>query len=323
MQRQLLITAFAALVALAVVLTATAAPQGVGANTPSAETRGEITQDTAETESEGTDGADNTDVTDETDGESTGEQTDGEYFGKIPDFDGAEIAEVFFNGREMELPYAASVGQTVYMSVEAFRVLTGGEDIVANVGESYIKTGDRAIPCSLSTLDVTVRDFETPCAPVEALAKAAGLDVAVGRDGSVCFWGEATYPEASEVYSADDLYWLSRIIAGEARGEPFLGQLAVGNVVLNRMSRDYFPDDVYGVVFDRRGGIQFTPAYCDNFDVPPPESCILAARLCLEGFSIDSDILYFFNSSIAAGSWIVNNCVFTLSIGAHDFYRDA
>ena len=50
-------------------------------------------------------------------------------------------------------------------------------------------------------------------------------------------------------YNKDDLYWLSRIISAEARGESLEGQIAVGNVVLNRVRSTSYPNTVYGVVF--------------------------------------------------------------------------
>ena len=50
--------------------------------------------------------------------------------------------------------------------------------------------------------------------------------------------------------SSNDVYVLSKIISGEARGEPFVGQVAVGACVINRVKNPNFPNTVYGVVFE-------------------------------------------------------------------------
>ncbi|MBQ2468213.1 MAG: cell wall hydrolase, partial [Clostridia bacterium] len=113
---------------------------------------------------------------------------------------------------------------------------------------------------------------------------------------------------------------LSRIISAEAEGEPLEGKLAVGTVILNRVASPDYPDTIYGVIFDRQNGVQFTPAgsgtvYCD----PGPDS-VRAAKMCLEGYRTSGDILFFMNESIAESFWIKNNRAFAFSIGKHDFY---
>ena len=61
-------------------------------------------------------------------------------------------------------------------------------------------------------------------------------------------------------YSEDDLYWLSRIIEAESKGEPMEGKIAVGNVIINRRESPDFPDSIYEVIFEKTSGkYQFTP----------------------------------------------------------------
>ena len=165
-----------------------------------------------------------------------------------------------------------------------------------------------------------MRDYGVLCAPIEALMSAAGLRSTEIVGDEICIWGVPTFPEADDVDSYEDLYWLARIISAEARGEPFIGQLAVGTVVINRTRSDYYPDTIYKVIFDKVGGTQFTPASTGSVYREPTESSIIAAKLCLEGFSLDPNILFFFNSSIAAGSWITANREYTMTVGRHDFY---
>ena len=121
-------------------------------------------------------------------------------------------------------------------------------------------------------------------------------------------------------YDSDDLYWLSRIISAEAAGESLLGQIAVGNVVLNRVESRQYPNTVYGVIFDRVGGTQFSPVSMGTIYKAPTESSIIAAKICLEGYSISDRILFFMNPRIATNNWISKNRPYAFSIGNHDFY---
>ena len=122
-------------------------------------------------------------------------------------------------------------------------------------------------------------------------------------------------------YNKDDLYWLSRIISAESRGEPIEGQIAVGNVVLNRVRSRSYPNTIYGVIFDRKHGTQFSPVSFGTIYNPPAASSILAAKMCLEGYTLSEDILFFMNPRIATNSWISKNRPYAFTIGNHDFYR--
>ena len=121
-------------------------------------------------------------------------------------------------------------------------------------------------------------------------------------------------------YSEDDLYWLSRIIHAEASGEPLEGKIAVGNVVLNRLADEHFPNTIYDVIFDFENGIQFTPAYTGSIYCNPSEESVLAAKLALDGADTAGDSLYFSADYIAAVSWAGQNRPFAEQIGNHCFY---
>jgi len=119
----------------------------------------------------------------------------------------------------------------------------------------------------------------------------------------------------------DSVYWLSRIIEAESGAELYRGKLAVGNVILNRVHHADFPNTIYGVIFDRKNGVQFTPvANGTIYNNPSPDS-IQAAKDCLAGTRVVGDCLYFFNPRTATkASWIIQNCRYYSSIGDHDFY---
>lgn len=122
-------------------------------------------------------------------------------------------------------------------------------------------------------------------------------------------------------YNEDDVYWLSRIISAESRGEPLEGQIAVGNVVLNRVRSSAYPNTIYGVIFDRKHGTQFSPVSFGTIYNPPAASSVIAAKICLEGYTLSKDILFFMNPRLATSSWISKNRPYAFTIGSHDFYR--
>ena len=130
-----------------------------------------------------------------------------------------------------------------------------------------------------------------------------------------------TYAWGSRFYDQTDLYWLSRIISAEAKGEPFAGKIAVGNVVINRMRSKSYPDSIYGVIFDRKHGTQFSPvSYGTIYNTPTAES-VLAAKICLEGYTLSDEILFFVNPRYATSSWISKSRPFVFRIGGHWFYK--
>lgn len=122
-------------------------------------------------------------------------------------------------------------------------------------------------------------------------------------------------------YDEDDLYWLSRIISAESRGEPFEGQIAVGNVVLNRVRSKSYPNTIYGVIFDRKHGTQFSPVSFGTIYNKPSASSVIAAKICLEGYSLSERALFFMNPRAATNNWISKNRPYAFTIGNHDFYN--
>lgn len=126
--------------------------------------------------------------------------------------------------------------------------------------------------------------------------------------------------DGGEFYDEEDLYWLARIINAEARNQSMEGKIGVGNVVLNRVENDRFPDSVYDVIFDTTYGVQFSPVTTGSIYNAPNEEALVAAKLCLEGYELVGDSLYFVNPSIGDTNWFMNNCAFVTSTGDHDFY---
>ena len=159
--------------------------------------------------------------------------------------------------------------------------------------------------------------------PIRTLAKAYGVSVEWHEGSrSVSIRGSASFlTHADRYYNPDELYWLSRIVHAESRGESLLGQIAVGNVVLNRKRSGAYPNTVYGVIFDRKYGVQFSPVLDGSIYLTPSYTSTLAAKIALEGYSVSPDVLFFLAPRTATSDWIVKNRTYLFTIGGHDFYR--
>ena len=123
-----------------------------------------------------------------------------------------------------------------------------------------------------------------------------------------------------QFYRSDEVLWLARIIHAEAQGEPIKGKIAVGNVILNRVRSSQFPNTIYSVIFDKKYGVQFTPTSNGTIYAAPTEESIIAAKICLEGYTVSEGILYFVNPVKAPNSWASKNRVYFGKIGNHAFY---
>lgn len=119
-----------------------------------------------------------------------------------------------------------------------------------------------------------------------------------------------------------DLYWLSRIVEAEASGEPYLGKVAVGSVILNRVASTDFPDSVKGVIFEYYQGIpQFSPVAEGTIYNTPSQDSINAALDALNGVKPVQNATYFFNPDKSSATWIVDNKIYVTRIGNHVFYE--
>ena len=99
------------------------------------------------------------------------------------------------------------------------------------------------------------------------------------------------------------------------------GKIAVGNVVLNRVRSKQFPNTIYGVIFDKKYGVQFAPTANGMIYKAPNADSVIAAKMCLEGYSISSEALYFFNPKYTSGAWVKQNRDYLFTIGNHVFYN--
>jgi N-acetylmuramoyl-L-alanine amidase len=204
-------------------------------------------------------------------------------------------------------------------ATETVKLYGDGFALVARVGQKYITVNERIFYTGKAVLSLGGWIF----APLESMTKAFGATVNIRYDYYDAFitpGKSKSIPWASSYYNSEDLYWLSRIISAEARGEPFEGQIAVGNVVLNRVRSSDFPSTIYGVIFDRKWGVQFSPVANGTVYNTPSATSVIAAKICLEGVSVSEDALYFIAPAVISSSWIQRTREYHFTVGRHDFY---
>lgn len=117
------------------------------------------------------------------------------------------------------------------------------------------------------------------------------------------------------IYRETELTLLARLVSGEARGEPYIGQVAVAAVVLNRVKNAAFPNTVSGVIFQTGA---FDAVWDGQFDMEPSDSCYRAARDALNGWDPTGGCVYYYNPRTATNEWILSRTV-QLTIGQHAF----
>ncbi len=114
----------------------------------------------------------------------------------------------------------------------------------------------------------------------------------------------------------DELDLISRIIMGEAMGEPFIGQVAVGAVVINRTRSPEFPSTIAGVMYEPDAFESVTNGLV--WSNTPSDAEIRAAELALNGWDPTGGALFFWNPSKPVGPWIWSRPII-LQIGGHVF----
>ena len=110
---------------------------------------------------------------------------------------------------------------------------------------------------------------------------------------------------------------LAKLIYGEARGEPYVGQVAVGAVVMNRVRSSSFPNTISGVIYQRGA---FDVVSEGNLNVTPNETSKKAAQDAINGWDPSYGAIYYFNPSTATNKWIWSRPL-TVTIGNHRFCK--
>lgn len=115
--------------------------------------------------------------------------------------------------------------------------------------------------------------------------------------------------------NSSEVYLLAKTIYAEGRGEPYVGQVAIGAVVMNRVRSASFPNTISGVVYQKGA---FTAVDDGQINLAPNETAMKAARDALNGWDPTGGALYYYNPAVATSSWIFDRQTVTV-IGKHIF----
>ena len=250
---------------------------------------------------------------------------------------GAQNVNLNVNGRNVLQGRVFSLGGVTYVPMFAFADWLGnftysytdngataiveGENLIitAHEGDLFIVANGRYFYTGREVIDFGGVTY----VPILPMTKALNSKVE-WKDSMGGFYvrnGDTRLLKTAEqVYREDHVFWLARIITAEAQGESMTGKMAVGNVVLNRVKSPSYPNTIYSVIFDRRYGTQFSPIDNGTIYNTPTEESIIAAKMCLEGYTISDSILYFVNPKLAPNSWAANNRPYAFTIGNHAFF---
>lgn len=110
---------------------------------------------------------------------------------------------------------------------------------------------------------------------------------------------------------------LAKLIHGEARGEPYTGQVAVGAVVMNRVKSSSFPNSISGVIYQSGA---FTAVSDGQINLTPNDTAKKAAQDAMNGWDPSYGAIYYFNPSTATNKWIWSRPM-TITIGKHRFCK--
>ena len=119
--------------------------------------------------------------------------------------------------------------------------------------------------------------------------------------------------------SASDVQLLARAVNGEARGEPYTGQVAVAAVILNRVNHSSFPNTVAGVIY-QPGAFTAVSDGQINAPIDANSTVYKACQDALNGWDPSGGAIYYFNPDTATSSWIWSRELI-VQIGKHRFCR--
>ncbi len=189
----------------------------------------------------------------------------------------------------------------------SFEAVCGNNYVVANGRYLYVEEG------------VSLHDDGQIWLPVSILSKIFGYEYSLDIASRSLFLSPTGkfIVSGDKYYNKTDLYWLSRIISAESRGEPLIGQIAVGSVVLNRVDSKKFPNTIYKVIFD---GSQFSPAVSGSVYKTPHAKSVIAAKIVLEGYRISDNILFFHSIKTPSKYAGFVNTEYEMVVGRQFFY---
>lgn len=118
-------------------------------------------------------------------------------------------------------------------------------------------------------------------------------------------------------FSENDIQIMANAVYGEARGEPYIGQVAVAAVIINRINSPIFPNTASGVIFEPRA---FTAVADGQIYLRPDEQARKAVLDAINGHDPTGGALYYYNPEKATSGWVYNRPTIK-RIGKHVFAK--
>lgn len=164
-----------------------------------------------------------------------------------------------------------------------------------------------------------VKDFQS--------SNGLAVDGVAGQETSMAIIKQVSQPTTTRrtanpsrgiaPYSNQDIEDLARLVYGEARGEPFAGQVAVAAVVLNRVDSGQYGKSIKEVIFEPGA---FTAINDGQFYLQPDDTSYQAVQAALRGWDPSEKALYYWNPDTATNQWVWSRSIVT-RIGQHVFAR--
>jgi N-acetylmuramoyl-L-alanine amidase len=153
---------------------------------------------------------------------------------------------------------------------------------------------------------------------VKSFQRKHGLTVdGIAGPATLAKIGLPTGQSSSSTTSSNDVTLLAMVINGEARGESYEGQVAVGAVVLNRVKHSSFPNTIAGVIYQQGA---FTAVDDGQINQAIQQSCFNAAKDALNGWDPTGGAIYYYNPATATNAWIRSRPI-VKTIGKHVFCK--
>ncbi len=195
-------------------------------------------------------------------------------------------------------------------------VRTANLHLTAQVGQLYVQANGRY----LYAQDGVQMNGDRVMIPLRILTKAFQADLKwESASNTVCVQrSSGALISGDQYYNQDDLFWLSRVIYAESGNQSLKGQMAVGNVIMNRVNSHLFPNGIHEVIAQRN---QFTTYRGGKLaNRTPNESSVLAAKLVMDGGVVaETEGALYFDS--LANSWASRSKTYVCTLGGHKFYR--
>ncbi len=218
--------------------------------------------------------------------------------------------------KNLKLVLTLSLMVFVLMAYITLSAFVGGNLNVQGINLTQNMLQTRIVQSKLSNLGLYdgkidgIFDNETILA-LKSYQEKNGLEVSGKIDAATT----ASLGVSASSQTNSDLYLLAKLIYSEARGEPYVGQVAVGAVVLNRVENPGFPNTLEGVIYQPWA---FTALHDGQFELEPNSTAYQAAQDAFNGWDPSYGSIYYYNPKTATSSWIFSRTT-VVTIGNHVF----